>query len=66
MTDDYIVEFEKLLIRGVLDGLSTKERIHFDSEKEARRWVNDLQRLDKNTEYINFVVSHSPSKSISI
>lgn len=55
----YVVEFEKLLKRGFLEGLTIKDKIHFVSKKDALKWVDDVQRFDKNAEYINFDVKES-------
>ncbi len=50
----YVVRFEKLLKRGFLDGLTIKDKIDFASKKDALGWIDDVQRFDKNAEYINF------------
>jgi hypothetical protein len=52
----FVVEFEKQLTRGVLNGLTVKDRIHFASEKDARSWIRDVQKFDKGASYINFNV----------
>jgi hypothetical protein len=52
----YVVEFEKILAKGVLNGLTIKDRIHFANEKDARIWIRDVQTFDKNSQYINFEV----------
>ena len=62
---DYIVEFEKLLKRGALNGLTIKERLHFVSEKDAKNWVNDVQSFDKNSEYLNFTINPVVKKSLT-
>lgn len=51
-----VVEFEKILAKGVLNGLTIKDRIHFTNEKDARIWIRDVQKFDKNSQYINFEV----------
>ena len=53
---DFVVEFEKLLTNGILNGLTINDRLHFISEKDAKRWVRDVQLFDKNARYINFNV----------
>jgi hypothetical protein len=50
----YVVEFEKVLAKGVLNGLTIKDRIHFPSEKDAKSWIKDVQLFDKNAHYTNF------------
>lgn len=62
---NYIVEFEKLLKRGVLDGLTVKDRLHFASEKDAKRWVSDVQMVDKNGQYFNFKILPAMNKSLT-
>lgn len=52
----YVVEFEKVLKKGVLNGLTVKDRLHFVNEKDAKGWVKDVQRFDKNASYLNFEV----------
>lgn len=52
----YVVEFEKILVRGVLNGLTVKDRLHFVDEKDAKRWVRDVQLFDKGARYIDFKV----------
>jgi hypothetical protein len=52
----FVVEFEKFLTRGVLNGLTIKDRVHFTDQKEAERWVNDVQRFDKGARYTSFKV----------
>jgi hypothetical protein len=61
----YVVEFEKLLKRGFLEGLTIKDKIHFISEKDAVKWVDDVQRFDKNAEYINFYIKESYRYSLN-
>lgn len=51
-----VVEFEKVLAKGVLNGLTIKDKIHFPNEKDARSWIRDIERLDKNTRFMNFKV----------
>ena len=52
----FVVEFEKTLAKGVLNGLTVKDRIHFPSEKDARSWVKDIELLDKNSRFVNFKI----------
>lgn len=52
----YVVEFEKLLTKGVLNGLTVKDRVHFASEKDAKAWVQDVQKLDRGARFISFNV----------
>lgn len=51
-----IVEFEKILAKGVLNGLTIKDRIHFVDERDARNWVRDVIKFDNNAHYKNFTV----------
>ena len=53
---NYVVEFEKVLKKGVLNGLTIKDRVHFVSELDARHWVRDVQAFDRNAQYTNFKV----------
>lgn len=55
----YVVEFEKILAKGVLNGLTINDRIHFVNKKDALRWVRDVQQFDKNAEYTNFKVKEA-------
>ena len=52
----YVVEFEKLLTKGVLNGLTVKDRVHFASEKDAKAWVQDVQKIDRGARFISFNV----------
>lgn len=52
----YVVEFEKLLVKGNLNGLTIKDRIHFATENDARCWIRDVQKFDKGSNYISFNV----------
>jgi len=56
---NFVVEFEKLLTNGILNGLTIKDRLHFISEKDAKRWVRDVQMFDQNARYINFDVKEA-------
>lgn len=53
---NYVVEFEKILKKGVLNGLTVKDRIHFISEKDANSWIDAVSKFDRNATYINFKV----------
>lgn len=52
----FVVEFEKTLAKGVLNGLTVKDRIHFPSEKDARSWIKDLELIDKGSRFANFKI----------
>lgn len=52
----YVVEFEKILAKGVLNGLTVHDRLHFVTEKDAYSWVRDVQKFDKGAHYTNFEV----------
>jgi hypothetical protein len=56
MTYNYVVEFEKLLTKGVLNGLTVKDRLHFMSEKDAKTWVKDVQNMDKGSKFVSFSI----------
>ena len=56
---NFVVEFEKLLTNGILNGLTIKDRLHFISEKDAKCWMRDVQMFDKNARYINFKVKEA-------
>jgi hypothetical protein len=56
---NFVVEFEKLLTNGILNGLTIKDRLHFISEKDAKRWVRDVQMFDQNARYINLEVKEA-------
>jgi hypothetical protein len=51
-----VVEFDKLLNRGSLNGLTIRDRLHFPSEKEAKRWVSDIQKFDNNRQFKGFKI----------
>lgn len=53
---NYVVEFEKLLTKGVLNGLTVKDRVHFATERDAKAWVRDVQKIDKGAKFISFSV----------
>lgn len=52
----YVVEFEKQLAKGILNGLTVKDRIHFASKQDAYAWIRDVKKFDKGAFYINFNV----------
>lgn len=52
----FVVEFEKFLTKGVLNGLTIKDRVHFVDKQEAERWVSDVQKFDKGARYTSFKV----------
>jgi hypothetical protein len=51
-----IVEFEKTLAKGVLNGLTVTDKIHFSSEKEAKSWIDAVSKLNRDGKYSNFTV----------
>ena len=51
-----IVEFEKTLTKGVLNGLTVTDKIHFPSEKEAKSWIDAVSVLNRDGKYSNFKV----------
>lgn len=56
MVYKYVVEFEKLLAKGVLNGLTIKDRVHFATEKDAKAWVRDVQTFDRGSKYVSFMI----------
>lgn len=52
----YVVEFEKYFTKGVLNGLSIKDRVHFVTEEDAKRWTRDVSLLNRDGKYFNFQV----------
>lgn len=52
----YVVEFDKLLNKGTLNGLTIKDRVHFTTEKDALNWVRDVQSFDKDRVFSHFEV----------
>ena len=51
----YVVEFEKSMTRGVLNGLTIRDRLHFASKKEALSWISDVKKLAREN-FKNFEV----------
>ena len=49
-----VVEFEKTLAKGVLNGLTVTDKIHFPSEKEAKFWIDAVSKLNRDGKYSNF------------
>lgn len=49
-----IVEFEKKLAKGVLNGLTITDSVHFTSKKEAKSWIDAVSKLTKDDEFSNF------------
>lgn len=49
-----IVEFEKTLAKGVLNGLTVTDKIHFPTEKDALLWINAVSKLNRDGVYSNF------------
>jgi len=49
-----VVEFEKTLAKGVLNGLTVTDKIHFPSKKEAEMWIDAVSRLNRDGKYSNF------------
>jgi hypothetical protein len=55
-TFGYVVEFDKLLNKGTLNGLTIKDRVHFATEKDALSWVRDVQSFDKDNVFTHFKI----------
>lgn len=51
-----VVEFEKLLVKGVLNGLTITDKIHFPSEADAKSWIEAVSKLSRDGEYSKFKV----------
>jgi hypothetical protein len=49
-----VVEFEKSLTKGVLNGLTVTDKVHFCSEKEAKLWIDAVSKLSRDGKYSNF------------
>jgi hypothetical protein len=49
-----VVEFEKALTKGVLNGLTVTDKVHFPSEQEAKLWIDAVSKLSKDGKYFNF------------
>lgn len=56
MVYKYVVEFEKLLTKGVLNGLTIKDRVHFVTENDAKAWVKDVQTVDRGSKFVSFMI----------
>lgn len=52
----YVVEFDKLLNRSSINGLTVRDRLHFATEKEAKNWVDDIQKIDNNRQFKHFKI----------
>jgi len=52
----YVVEFDKLLNRGSINGLTVRDRLHFATENEAKIWVDYIQKIDKNRQFKHFKI----------
>jgi hypothetical protein len=52
----YVVEFDKIIKRGITNGLTITDRIHFPNEKDAIAWVQDIQKIDKNYQFTDFKI----------
>lgn len=49
-----IVEFEKTLTKGKLNGLTVTDKIHFSSEKDAKSWIDAVSKLNRDGKFHNF------------
>ena len=52
----YVVEFEKSLAKGVLNGLTIKDRVHFASKRDANSWIEAVSKVNRDGKYFNFLV----------
>jgi hypothetical protein len=53
---EFVVEFEKYFTKGNLNGLTVKDRLHFVTEEDAKRWTRDVQCLNRDGRFFNFEV----------
>jgi len=53
---EFVVEFEKYFTKGNLNGLTVKDRLHFVTEEDAKRWTRDVQCLNHDGKFFNFEV----------
>ena len=51
-----VVEFEKTLTKGILNGLTVTDKIHFPSEGEAKSWIDAVSKLNRDGKFHNFKV----------
>ena len=49
-----VVEFEKTLAKGVLNGLTVTDKIHFPTEREAKSWIDAVSKLNRDGRFSNF------------
>jgi len=49
-----VVEFEKTLAKGVLNGLTVTDKIHFPNEKDAKLWIDAVSKLNRDGKFYNF------------
>jgi hypothetical protein len=52
----YIVEFDKTLTKGVCNGLTVTDKLHFVSEKDAKSWIEAVSKLNRDGKFHNFKV----------
>lgn len=52
----FVVEFEKILAKGILNGLTVKDRVHFANKKDAESWIVDVKKFDKGANYTSFKI----------
>lgn len=52
----YVVEFDKILNKGSINGLTVKDRLHFATENEAKNWIDDIQKIDHNRQFKHFKI----------
>jgi len=53
---NFVVEFEKVLNKGNLSGLTIKDSLHFVTEKDAKEWINAVSKLNRDGKFSNFKV----------
>jgi hypothetical protein len=50
----YVVEFEKLLKKGVLNGLTVTDKVHFATEEDAKYWIEAVSKITRDGEFSKF------------
>ena len=54
---EFAVEFEKLLTKRA-DGLTVRDRVHFETKADANSWIEEIKKLDKGVSYLSFELKH--------
>ena len=59
------VTFDKTLKRGVLNGLTVQDKVHFADEKDAVSWIEAVQKFSKDY-YTNFTVKTRKRDTVTL